>query len=325
MVSKALVAVVAVVAIAAVGVGVFYFMNNGSLTPLDVDEVKTDLRVGDFVEYQLDLSITEEFEDEVSSREFTNILYVGLPSLDKTTKTIDYKGQSIVCDYYVTKNGDNTITCAIDPKSGVTYELTSTTEKGTTSMLLKDTNLDLSLTKKEQKAVAGSYIIHEFAVPYMKTYSIKGDSESRLTKYDPLTDRGTEVSSSYLELHDTIKDMIIQITPAGKYITNLSTDVQTRDDYLSSVSFDSYVKSAEAKGKVISYTGKTTDVIDTALGKRHVTIQTIEIYDKDTKETSKAVFTYGDKGFIYKINRNGVVQGQLNDLTMTIKSTSLTA
>ena len=50
--SKVLVAVVAIVAVVAVGIGVFFVMNNNDPATLDVDEVRTELRVGDYTEFQ---------------------------------------------------------------------------------------------------------------------------------------------------------------------------------------------------------------------------------------------------------------------------------
>ena len=51
--SKVLVAVVAIAAVVAVGIGVFLVMNsNNDPATLDVDEVRTELRVGDYIEFQ---------------------------------------------------------------------------------------------------------------------------------------------------------------------------------------------------------------------------------------------------------------------------------
>ena len=51
--SKVLVAVIAIAAMAIIGVGAFLAMNsNDGPAPLDVDEVRTDLRVGDYIEFK---------------------------------------------------------------------------------------------------------------------------------------------------------------------------------------------------------------------------------------------------------------------------------
>jgi uncharacterized protein (DUF3084 family) len=53
MVSKVLVIVIVIAAIAAVCVGAFLVMNNNNdPAPLDVDEVRTELRVGDYNEFR---------------------------------------------------------------------------------------------------------------------------------------------------------------------------------------------------------------------------------------------------------------------------------
>ena len=51
--SKVLVAVIAVAAVVAIGVGAFLVMNNNNdPAQLDVDEVRTELKVGDYTEYR---------------------------------------------------------------------------------------------------------------------------------------------------------------------------------------------------------------------------------------------------------------------------------
>lgn len=51
--SKVIVAVIAIAAVAAIGIGAFLAMsNNDEPAPLDVDEVRTDLRVGDYIEFR---------------------------------------------------------------------------------------------------------------------------------------------------------------------------------------------------------------------------------------------------------------------------------
>ena len=325
MVSKALVAVVAIVAVAAVGIGVFLFMNNGDdPVPLDVDEVRTDLKVGDYIELKEDYDIVvEETLKDKEASDLVKHLYLGWATSDKSTKTVDYKGKSIVCDYYTYSDEVSSMACALDPETGVAYEFAYSDETDTRTYVLKDTNLDLSLTEDEQKVVSGSFILFDYSTHLTSALVLKGELEYSMSEYDPETDLGTMMNSMDVGIHETVKETIIQITPAGEIVTDITEKLLTKDDYLSDVLFDSFVRSMEDFGMVVTYGDKSTDTIDTVYGKRHVTIQTLDVYDPGTEITYVYTLSYGDKGMIYSEELSSDSDAAIKKGTWILEGTSL--
>ena len=299
--SKVLVAFVSIVAVAAVGVGVFFLMNGGPVS-LDVDEVRTDLRVGDYAVNRIDSDLA--LKDTITGcpgSDLTDQLYMGEAMGDKSVKTVNYKGQSIVCDYYEYSVETTYITCAKHPATGVTYEATITNEDGFFSYLLKDTNFDLSLKEDEQKVAAGSFVLFEYTTPYVGEYSYKGDLEYKMDEYNPKTDLGTMVTSADLGIHGLVREMITEITPSGKIITNLKNEPQSEDEFFSGFLYDSTIRWIGREGNTISYISTSEDTIDTIYGKRHVTIQTLDVHIAADDIDRRYVITYGDKGIIYSL------------------------
>ena len=296
MVSKALVAVVAIAAVTAAGIGVFLFMNNGEEpVPLDVDYVRTDLRVGDYLEVNMDITAYGTWTDEDrNAAALTSVIYKGSPIGEKTTKTIVYKGQKIVCDYYTDTDGTTTVSYAIDPDTGVTYQYTKSGRGDNCTFDLKDTNLDLTLEQEDQKVSSGSFIIADFTFTGSSNYIVS--YEYIMTGYDPQSDNGDITINSESQQIIDFSTSILEILPDGKYKTNHGDII--KNDILSPILYESFIKSITDRGQTISYGKKTTDTIDTIYGKRHVTIQSLKIY-KDSEMVGEYDVTYGDGGLIY--------------------------
>ena len=220
--------------------------------------------------------------------------------MDKSTKTVNYKGQTIVCDFYKYSDGDASMTWALDPKSGVSYEYTYLDETLNYAIALKDTNLDLSLKQNEQKVVSGSFILYDYSEPMpSSTLILKGELEYKMIEYNPKTDLGTKVYSMNVGIHEVVKVDLTEITPEGEVVISIYNEPQTKDVFMSDILFDSYIRAYEGWGYDITYGDKHTDTIDTVYGKRHVTIQTLYSYNPEHEEEFEQTLTYGDKGMIY--------------------------
>ena len=218
---------------------------------------------------------------------------------NKTTKIIDYKGKTIVCDCYKYSDGNSTITCTIDPKTKVSYEYTYSDGTEAWSIALKDTNLDVSLKQNEQEVVSGSFVLYDYSFHLTSALVLKGEAEYKMSEYDPNTDLGKMDYHVNVGIHEAVKATITQITPSGEIVTDISNKPETKDNFLGDVLFDSFVGSLEGWGYVVTYGDKSTDTIDTLYGKRHITIQTLDAYLPDKDATFVYTLVYGDKGMIY--------------------------
>ena len=227
-------------------------------------------------------------------------LYWGRVTLDKSTKTIDYKGKTIVCDHYTYSDGVYSMTCTLDPKTKISYEYTYSDETNYYALILKDTNLDLSLRQEEQKVVSGSFILYDYSerLP-SSTHTLKGELEYKMKEYDPKTDLGTKVISLDIGIHEVVKVDLTEITPEGEVVISIYNKPQTKDVFLGDILFDSYIRAEEGWDYVITYGDKHTDTIDTVYGKRHVTVQSFEASNPDYGTKFEHTLTYGDKGMIY--------------------------
>lgn len=97
---------------------------------------------------------------------------------------------------------------------------------------------------------------------------------------------------------ENIKTSITEITGEGLVITDGDPDPMTKNAFLSEISYDAFIASAEDSEYEITHGEKTAKTIDTAFGKRNVTVEKLTL--SDGGDSQEIALTYGEKGFIYQ-------------------------
>lgn len=319
---------IAAVAVVAIGGGIaaaVLLSNSGESLTVDTPKTTDQLAVDDYYSGSVDLSMSMDSSNaDTSKSTFLQVLYICGGTKDTTsTKEVNYKESVIVCDIYNLTIGGSVYVFYNEPTSKVTYYYSVTKDGETSTYKLKDSNLDLSKTSATQTVVNGSYYKYDYSGPISEYNGIlTGEYEYRITSYNAGSETGTLNKSMNGTLKsDSFKCTIKEFNSAGKVVTKERTETETKDDYLSTVSYDCLIKYAEEDGYTITHGDKKTDTIDTEFGKRKVTIETVK-FVKGNK-TMNYTLTYGEKGLIYNQYIVQTEDGNRMEGTFVLKETNL--
>lgn len=294
------IAIILVAIIAVAGVGAYFLLNNSG------DSIRTDLKVGDYVEVEISIHDSEPtvYEDLPVTDFLTGYLYRDTSMLEKTsTETIKFKGQDVVCDVYTYSEAGNGSSMWVDQASGVCYKMTITSSLATGSIELTDTNLDVKKTIDEQVVVNGSFV--------KAKSTIMGDREQTVTVSD--CDGETCTMTSVVTDSTMTEKFVIKSIDGDKIMTETGIEF-TKDTFLAFVSYE-YEKKVLEKEHKVAYGEKYSETIDTAFGKKKVTVQEGTYQDHGFDKVTMT-FYFDSNNVLYK-----TTQGYTQE--MTLKGTSL--
>lgn len=319
---------IAAVAVVAIGGGItaaVLLNNSGESLTVDTPKTIDQLAVDDYYSGSMNATVNYDTNDDDTTKAvFLQALYICGGTKDMTTtKEVNYKGSTIVCDVYNATIGGDVYVFYNEPTSKVTYYWSVTEDGETSKYTLKDSNLDLTKTSAAQTVVKSSYYKYDYSAPFPEYGGeMKGEMEYRMTDYNAVSEKGTMNTSMNGKVKiDNYKSTIKEFNAAGKVVTKESSETQTKDDYLGTVSYDSLIKHGEDEGYTITHGDKKTDTIDTEFGKRKVTIETVK-FVKGNK-TMNYTLTYGEKGLIYKQDIVQTEDGNRMEGTFVLKETNL--
>lgn len=297
------IAIIIVAIIAVAGVGAYFLLSNSG-----DDNIRTDLKVGDYVEVEMSIHYSEPtvYEDLPVTEFLTGYLYRDTSMFEKTgTETIKFKGQDVVCDVYTySYEAGNDSSMWVDQTSGVCYKMTVTSPLATGSIELTDTNLDVKKTIDEQVVVNGSFV-------KSKNTFIR-DSEQTATVSDCDGETCTVTNVVKADLTKTEK-FVIKSIDGDKIMTETGIEF-TKDTFLAFVSYE-YAKKVLEKEHKVAYGEKYPETIDTAFGKKKVTVQEGTYQDHGFDKVTMT-FYFDSNNVLYK-----TTQGDTQE--MTLKGTSL--
>ncbi len=297
------IAIIIVAIIAVAGVGAYFLLSNSG-----DDNIRTDLKVGDYVEVEMSIHYSEPtvYEDLPVTEFLTGYLYRDTSMFEKTgTETIKFKGQDVVCDVYTySYEAGNDSSMWVDQTSGVCYKMTVTSPLETGSIELTDTNLDVKKTIDEQVVVNGSFV-------KSKNTFIR-DSEQTATVSDCHGETCTVTNVVKADLTKTEK-FVIKSIDGDKIMTETGIEL-TKDTFLAFVSYE-YAKKVLEKEHKVAYGEKYPETIDTAFGKKKVTVQEGTYQDHGFDKVTMT-FYFDSNNVLYK-----TTQGDTQE--MTLKGTSL--
>ena len=282
---------------------------------LDIDVVRTDLAVGDYIKFNSDWT-----SDHTETIDSTRNNYLGdvywtkeIPS-DARTGTCKYDGFEKDC-YIITKENSGTrfdLYVAVD--SGMIIHKYAT--DGESGVYL-DTNMDIGKKMSEQTLTAGTYYGYTTGMEYddvsmdarkiRTVVSIDGDS---LKVEDRTIIRNNSKSVRAIE----------GFTEDGEVDCG-DLDIRSKDGYLSIIDYDSFISYQGGEGSKINHGEKTQTIADTFRGKRVVISEKISVIDKDGTEW-KYVLHYGLAGAIYIFEAEPRFNGGLRSID-TITDTNL--
>ena len=297
------IAIIIVAIIAMAGVGTYFLLSNSG-----DDNIRTDLKVGDYVEVEMSIHYSEPtvYEDLPVNEFLTGYLYRDTSMFEKTgTETIKFKRQDVVCDVYTySYEAGNDSSMWVDQTSGVCYKMTVTSPLETGSIELTDTNLDVKKTIDEQVVVNGSFV-------KSKNTFIR-DSEQTATVSDCDGETCTVTNVVKADLTKTEK-FVIKSIDGDKIMTETGIEL-TKDTFLAFVSYE-YAKKVLEKEHKVAYGEKYPETIDTAFGKKKVTVQEGTYQDHGFDKVTMT-FYFDSNNVLYK-----TTQGDTQE--MTLKGTSL--
>ena len=297
------IAIIIVAIIAVAGVGAYFLLSNSG-----DDNIRTDLKVGDYVEVEMSIHYSEPtvYEDLPVTEFLTGYLYRDTSMFEKTgTETIKFKGQDVVCDVYTySYEAGNDSSMWVDQTSGVCYKMTVTSPLATGSIELTDTNLDVKKTIDEQVVVNGSFV--------KAKNTIMRDSEQTATVSDCDGETCTVTNVVKADLTKTEK-FVIKSIDGDKIMTETGIEL-TKDTFLAFVSYE-YAKKVLEKEHKVAYGEKYSETIDTAFGKKKVTVQEGTYQDHGFDKVTMT-FYFDSNNVLYK-----TTQGDTQE--MTLKGTSL--
>ncbi len=297
------IAIILVAIIAVAGVGAYFLLNNSG------DSIRTDLKVGDYIEVEISShgKNTEVNDDYEVASFLANFLYVTTEGFEKTgTETIEYKGQNVVCDVYKQTSAEfGEFAMYIEPISGVKYKETfDKTIMGTGSVELLDTNLDLTKTLDEQVVTNGSFT---------KTKSTLGSNFETTITVSNLDGDLCTITIVQDENMDMTEKIVIKSIDGEKIKTESGMEF-TKTQFLAFVSYE-YEKKVLEKEHKVAYGEKYSETIDTAFGKKKVTVQEGTYQDHGFDKVTMT-FYFDSNNVLYK-----TTQGDTQE--MTLKGTSL--
>lgn len=297
------IAIIIVAIIAVAGVGAYFLLSNSG-----DDNIRTDLKVGDYVEVEMSIHDSEQtvYEDLPVTEFLTGYLYRDTSMFEKTgTETIKFKGQDVVCDVYkYSYEAGNDSSMWVDQASGVCYKMTVASPLATGSIELTDTNLDVKKTIDEQVVINGSFV--------KAKNTVMRDSEQTATVSD--CDGETCTVTNVVKTDSTkTEKFVIKSIDGDKIMTETGIEF-TKDTFLAFVSYE-YAKKVLEKEHKVAYGEKYSETIDTAFGKKKVTVQEGTYQDQGFDKVTMT-FYFDSNNVLYKATQDDTQE-------MTLKGTSL--
>ncbi len=300
-------AAIAVAIIAIVGVGAYVLLsNNGDNGGSSEEPIRTDLKVGDFIERNIVGSTeTETVKADQYTEGFLQQYLYGDYTGDKAgQETLKIGGKDVACDIYKTETEDLSLSYWVSQGSDIVCKIAGKIGGLSTDTLLLDTNLDLTKPIEEQTVANGSFVKQNVNIPDLG----KGIRTATVSNLGEETCTVTEVMAVDISVKE--KETIKAID--GNEITLDDDTKESVDEFLSGISYKSYVKSLE--DKKVTYGSKTSETIDTEFGKKKVTAQEMTVINDDGKSESFTVY-YASNDVVYRID--------MKDVKSDIVSTSL--
>ena len=307
-VKMAIATVVILAVIAAVAFTMVFYDDDDEL---DIDVVRTDLAVGDYIKFNSDW--TNDLTRTVDS---TRDNYLGdvywtkeIPS-DARTETFKYDGFEKDC-HIITKviSGSKfDIYVAVD--SGmIIHKYTTDWE----SKVYLDTNMDIGKKMSEQTLTAGTYYGYTTSREFE---GLHADTRSAHTVVSIDGDSLKVEDRSILRSNRESVRTVEGFTEDGEVDCG-DLDIMSKNGYLSIIDYDSFISYQGEDGSEIAHGEKTQTIADTFRGKRVVISEKISVIDKDGTEW-KYVLHYGLAGAIYIFEAEAMFDGDLRSInTMT--------
>lgn len=283
----------------------------------DVDVVRTDLAVGDYIRYNSDgVSELSDTVDTTHTEYLGNVYWTDdIPNDARTGKWM-YDGFEKDCHIIrTTVNGlDYDFYVMTDSRFIIHKVLLSNN-----SDLNLDTNMDIGLPMSEQNLVPGTYYSYSSAIESpLFTYDYRVSKEIDAVDGDSLkiTNRLYLRSGSLCDLKIVGFEPDGSILCEGGFLEGISAT-----EYLRVIDYNSLISFLEQNGGTVIHGEKTRSVEDTFRGKRMVITEKISSVGSDG---SRYDFTlhYGLAGVIYEIESEPIYEGAQR-FTDTILDTNL--
>ena len=292
------IAVIAVAIIAIAAVGAYVLLSNGNNGGGSSEEpIRTDLKVGDYIERSFSgNSESTETQTNYDTEQFlTSNLYRSYAGEVTGQETLKFKGKDYVCDVYKENYEEVSSTMWVIKDSDVVLKSVTTINQVENSTVLDDTNLDITKAIEDQVLADGSFakLIFNMGSAGLITETTKTISELSEGTCTLTTDTLYKIDYS---LKETIKAI------DGNQVTLDDDSTETVNQFLSGVSFKSYIKSLEEDKTAFVYGDKKSETIDTKFGKKNVTVQDITVTDEDGEETYTIYYSSND--VIYKMTQD---------------------
>ncbi len=278
---------------------------------LDIDVVRTDLAVGDYIKSDRDWT-----SDHTETIDSTRDDYLGgvywteeIPS-DARTGTCKYDGFEKDCHIITKENSGTRFDLYVAVDSGMIIHKYATRWG---SDVYLDTNLDIGKKMSEQTLTAGTYY------GYTTSREFEGLSADTRTIRTVVSIDGDSLKvedRSFLRSNREFVRTIEGFTEDGQVDCG-DLDIRTKDGYLSIIDYDSFISYQGEDGNKIVQGEKTQSIADTFRGKRVVISEKISVIDKNGTEW-KYVLHYGLAGAIYIFEAEPMFNGDMRVIeTMT--------
>lgn len=282
---------------------------------LDIDVVRTDLAVGDYIKFNSDW-----ISDLTNTVDSTRNDYLGgvywteeIPS-DARTGTWTYDGFEKDC-YIITKDVNGTkYDFYVTVDSWIIIHKYAT-EWG--SDIYLDTNMDVGKKMSEQTLTTGTYY------GYSTSRELEGVSMDARSARTVLSIDGDSLKVEDQSILRSNRDSVRTVegfTEDGEVDCG-DLDIRTQNGYLSIIDYDSFISYQGGDGSKIVHGEKTQSIIDTFRGKRVVISEKISVIDQDGTEW-KYVLHYGLAGAIYIFEAEPRFNGSMGSIE-TITDTNL--
>lgn len=282
---------------------------------LDVDVVRTDLAVGDYIRFNSDwISNLTKTVDSTRNDYLGGVYWTEEIPSDARTGTWTYDGFEKNC-HIITKE-----------ISGTKYDLYVTVDSGIIihkyatgwgSDIHLDTNMDIGKKMSEQTLTAGTYY------GYSTSRELEDVSMDARTTHTVVSIDGDSLKVEDRSILRSNKDSVRTIegfTKDGEVDCG-DLDIRTQNGYLSIIDYDSFISYQGGNGSKIVHGEKTQSVVDTFRGKRVVISEKISVIDLDGTEW-KYVLHYGLAGAIYIFEAEPSFNGSMGTID-TITDTNL--
>ena len=282
---------------------------------LDIDVVRTDLAVGDYIKFYSDLiSDLTKTVDSTRNDYLRGVYWVEEIPPDARTGTWTYDGFEKNC-HIITKEINGTkYDLYVTVDSGIIIHKYAT---GWGSDIHLDTNMDIGKKMSEQTLTEGTYY------GYSTSRELEDVSMDTRTTHTVVSIDGDSLKVEDQSILRSNRDSVRTIegfTEDGEVDCG-DLDIETQNGYLSIIDYDSFMSYQGGDGSEIVRGEKTQSVVDTFRGKRVVITEKISVIDLDGTEW-KYVLHYGLAGAIYIFEAEPRFNGSIGTI-YTITDTNL--